>query len=230
MADFSAAVKKGEVTVALVDAAYLAVAGGNYTVLAAAVRGGDTSHGWQLVARGADKLAASRASACSCPASAVARPTSCSTSSSAARSRSDLLREDRDRARHACRRSRRSVSARPMRRSCRWASSCPAVRSAVARASGAVRAGARRATGSCRRSDRETIAAAALAFKGDATVGGLPRADADAVKAVARRFTVPAKRGPLAVPAIRLLVGDLVEGRTFAIERTPVTAFAAKPR
>ena len=55
-------------------------------------------------------------------------------------------------------------------------------------------------------------------------------ADADAVKSVARRFVVAAKRGPLAVPAIRLLVGDLVEGRTFSIERTPVTAFAAKPR
>jgi hypothetical protein len=46
---------------------------------------------------------------------------------------------------------------------------------------------------------------------------------------VARRFTVPVKRGPLAVPAIRLLVGDLVEGRTFSIERTPVTSFATQP-
>jgi hypothetical protein len=40
---------------------------------------------------------------------------------------------------------------------------------------------------------------------------------------------VPVKRGPLAVPAVRVLVGDLVEGRTFTIERTPVTAFATKP-
>src|SRR4051794_6870127 len=56
-ADFAAAVKKGDVNIALVDAAYLAVAGGNYTVLASAVRGGEVTHTWQLVARGTDKLA-----------------------------------------------------------------------------------------------------------------------------------------------------------------------------
>ena len=67
-------------------------------------------------------------------------------------------------------------------------------------------------------------------FKGDATVAAFKPGDADAVKQIARRFVVPVKRGPLAVPAIRLLVGDLVEGRKLTIERTPVTAFAAKPR
>ena len=76
---------------------------------------------------------------------------------------------------------------------------------------------------------RQALAAAITSFKGDATVSGFKAADADAVKQIARRFTVPAKRGPLAVPAIRLLVGDLVEGRKLSIERTPVTAFAAKP-
>jgi hypothetical protein len=58
--DYSSAVKKGDITVAVVDASYLAVAGGNYTVLAAAVRGGATSPGWQLVARGADSIGALR--------------------------------------------------------------------------------------------------------------------------------------------------------------------------
>jgi hypothetical protein len=82
--------------------------------------------------------------------------------------------------------------------------------------------------GSVSAQDREKIAAAALAFKGDSTLGGFRAADGDAVKSIARRFTVPTKRGPLAVPAIRLLVGDLVEGRTFTIKRTPVTAFATK--
>ena len=47
--------------------------------------------------------------------------------------------------------------------------------------------------------------------------------------AVARRFAPVVKRGPLAVPAVRLLVGDLVEGRAFAIERAAATAFASKP-
>ncbi len=56
--DFQAAIKKGDVTVALVDAAYLANAGGTYTVIAEATRGGESVHGWQLVARSADKLGA----------------------------------------------------------------------------------------------------------------------------------------------------------------------------
>ncbi|HSN28551.1 MAG TPA: PhnD/SsuA/transferrin family substrate-binding protein, partial [Kofleriaceae bacterium] len=55
--DFQSAVKKGDVQIALVDAVYLATAPGGYTVLASAVRGGDTQHRWQLVARGAEKLA-----------------------------------------------------------------------------------------------------------------------------------------------------------------------------
>jgi hypothetical protein len=50
------------------------------------------------------------------------------------------------------------------------------------------------------------------------------------VKVVARRFTVPVKRGPHAVPAVRLVVGDLVEDRKLTIERTPVTTFALAPR
>jgi len=54
--DFSSAVKKGEVTVALVDATFLASAGSGYTVIAAATRSGDATHGWQLVARGAEKI------------------------------------------------------------------------------------------------------------------------------------------------------------------------------
>ena len=74
------------------------------------------------------------------------------------------------------------------------------------------------------------MSAAALTFKGDAVVAGFRGSDADAVRSIARRFTVPVKRGPLALPAIRLLVGDLVEGRTFTIERTPITAFATGTR
>ena len=56
-ADFAAAVKHGDITIALVDSAYLANAGGNYTVIAEATRGGESVHGWQLVARGGGKIA-----------------------------------------------------------------------------------------------------------------------------------------------------------------------------
>src|SRR5262249_17234383 len=53
---FSAAVKKGEIAIALVDATFLAATGGNFTVVAAAVRGGETQHGWQIVAKGNEKI------------------------------------------------------------------------------------------------------------------------------------------------------------------------------
>jgi hypothetical protein len=76
---------------------------------------------------------------------------------------------------------------------------------------------------------RSALASAALAFKGDATVSGFRAGDGAAIRTIAGRFTAPVKRGPLAVPAVRLLVGDLVEGRTFAIERTPATSFAIAP-
>ena len=74
---------------------------------------------------------------------------------------------------------------------------------------------------------RAAIASAAATFKGDATIASFRGADAEGVAAIRRRFSPGVKRGPMVVPAVRLLVGDLVEGRTFAIERTPATAFAA---
>ena len=75
---------------------------------------------------------------------------------------------------------------------------------------------------------RAQLAAAANTFHGDATILALHAGDSEAVRAISHRFAAPVKRGPLAVPAVRLLVGDLVEGRTFTIERAPVTQFATK--
>jgi hypothetical protein len=79
-------------------------------------------------------------------------------------------------------------------------------------------------------SQRGRLAAAATSFRGDATIDGFRSIDASAVRSIAQRFTIAPKRGVLAVPSVRLVVGDLVEGRTFAIERTPVTTFVVKPR
>ena len=229
-ADFAAAVKKGEVTVALVDAAYLAGAGGNYTVIAARRRATATStHGWQLVARGARRSSpSSRASACSCPASAAARPTSCSTCCSAARSRSDFFAKieaapDTASALAALGLGKADAAVVPA------GVELPAGTAEVLALPALVGPGARR----LRRGDAAAApgaAAAAASFKGDATVAGVPApAMPTRVRAIARRFARPVKRGPLVVPAVRLVVGDLVEGRTFAIERTPASAFVAVP-
>src|SRR6185437_7875417 len=63
---------------------------------------------------------------------------------------------------------------------------------------------------------KQQLAAAASSFRGDATVAAFKPADAEVVRAIAHRFAPVVKRGPLAVPPTRLLVGELVAGRTLA--------------
>lgn len=226
--DFAAAVRKGEVGVALVDAAYLAVAGGNYTVIAAAVRGGDTTHGWQLVARGTDKLGGLKGKRVLVPGIGGREPDFVLNALFGGEVPKDYFAK---------------IETAPDTVSALAALGLGKADAAVVPAgvelpSGAVvvlklpsLSGPVLVTyGSVTAQQRQTLAAALTSFKGDPTIAGFKPADPDAVKQIARRFVVAAKRGPLAVPAIRLLVGDLVEGRKLVIERTPVTAFAAKPR
>jgi hypothetical protein len=225
--DFSSAVKKGEVTVAVVDATYLAGAGGGYTVIAVATRGGDATHGWQLVGRGADKVEQLRGKRIIVP--------------SVGGRESDfvlnvLLAGDLPKDHFG------KIEAAPDTASTLAALGLGKADGAVVPASVELPAGVTTilafpqlsgpvlvAYGSVTAPQKQALAAAAATFKGDATVGGFKPADAEAVRSIARRFTVPPKRGPHVVPAGRLVVGDLVEGRTFAIDRTPVTAFALAP-
>lgn len=225
--DYSSAVKKGDITIAVVDASYLAVAGGNYTVLAAAVRNGDTSPAWQLVARGTDSISALRGKRVLVPSlggresdfvinvlfggdvakdyfgKIEAAPDTASTLAALGLGKAD-------------------------------AAIVPAgvtlpggtnVVVALPSLSGPVLV----AYGNMSAQKKQSLVAAAASFAGDSTISGFKAADADVVRSVARRFTVPVKRGPQVTPNVRLVVGDLVEGRTFAIERTPVTAFASAP-
>lgn len=225
-ADFQSAVKKGDVQVALVDASYLANAGGGYSVLAAAVRGGDTQHRWQLVARNDEKFADLKGKRVLVPASGgretefvlnvllggeVARdyfgkieaaPDTASTLAALGLGKADAA----------------VVPAGvELPGNVVTVLALPPVSGPVLVAYGLTPA------------QRTAIAGALGSFEGDATVAGFRPAAGDVVAAVARRYTVPVKRGPLAVPSVRLLVGDLVEGRTFSIERTPVTSFAVAP-
>lgn len=225
--DFAAAVKKGEVDVAVVDAAYLAVAGGNYTVLAAAVRNGESTHGWQLVARGTDKLATLKGKRVLVPgiggreselvlsvlfggevgkdffAKIETAPDTVSALAALGLGKADAVVVP-----HGA----------ELPAGASVVLELPALSGPVLVAYGLTP------------QQRQAVTTAALAFKGDAVIAGFRGSDADAVRSIARRFTVPVKRGPLALPAIRLLVGDLVEGRTFTIERTPITAFATGTR
>lgn len=226
--DFTAAIRKGEVTVALVDPVFLAGSGGGYTVVAAAVRGGQVEHGWQIVARGTANLAGLAGKRVLVPSIG---------------GRESALVLDVLLAGEVGKDFFGAIEAAPDTASALAALELRKADAAVVPAGVALPAGtAVVATlpallgpvvvtyGGVTATQRQALAAALASFQGDATVSGFRAAEPDAVKQVARRFVVPLKRGPLAVPAIRLVVGDLVEGRTFTIERTPASAFAAKPR
>ena len=225
--DFAAAVKQGEVTVALVDATYLAAAGGAYTVIAGAVRDGETQHGWQLVARGGDKIAALRGKRVLVPGIGGREADFVVDVLFGGEIGKDYFGKiepapDTASALAALGLGKADAAIVPT------GVELPPGTSAVLTLptlSGPVLV----AYGAQSAQRKAQLAAAAAAFHGDATVGGLRPVDADVVHAIARRFAPAVKRGPLAVPAYRVLVGDLVEGRTFVIERTPATAFAAAP-
>ncbi len=224
--DFSAAVKKGDVTVAVVDATYLAGAGGNYIVIAAAVRGGDTNVGWQLVARGSDKIGQLKGKRVLVP-SVGGRETDFVLNV--------LLGGDIGRDYFS------KIEASPDTASALAALGLGKADAAVVPAGVDLPAGVSSVRAlptlpgpvlvayNATPAQRQALATAAATFKGDATVAGFRAGDGDNVRAISRRFSVPVKRGPHAVPAVRLVVGDLVESRTFTIERTPVTVFAISP-
>ena len=225
--DFSSAVKKGEVTVAVVDATYLAGAGGGYTVIAAATRGGDATHGWQLVARNADKIGQLEGKRVIVPSVGGRESDFVLNVLLGGEVGKDFFGK---------------IEAAPDTASTLAALGLGKADAAVVPASVELPAGVTTvlalpqlsgpvlvAYGAVTAAQRSQLAAAAATFKGDATIGGFKSGDADQVRAIARRFTIPVKRGPHAVPAVRVLVGDLVENRTFSIERTPVTSFAIAP-
>ncbi|MGN6109404.1 MAG: hypothetical protein ACTHU0_30130 [Kofleriaceae bacterium] len=223
--DFAAAVKKGDVSVALVDAAYLAGTTG-YTVIAASVRGGEVTQGWQLVARGAKKIGELRGKRVLVPSNGGHE--------------TDFVLHvllggvDKD--------FFGKIESAPDTASALAAIGLGKADAVVVPAGVELPAGTAQvlalpsiatpllvAYGSISPQQRTALASAASSFRGDATVAGFRGGDADGVRAIARRFGAPVKRGPFVVPAVRLVVGDLVETRSFSIERTPVTTFAILP-
>ena len=225
-ADFASAVRKGDINVALVDAAYLATAGGSYTVIAAAVRGGETMHGWQLVARGG-KVADLKGKRVLVPNIGGRETDFVINVLFVGEIAHDYFGKldtapDTTSALAALGLGKADAALVPT------GVELPAGMTTVltlAPVSGPILV----AYGSVSADRRAALITAATAFHGDATVGGFRAGDVEAVRSIGRRFTVAVKRGPLAVPAVRLLVGDLVEGRTLAIERTPAATFAVAP-
>jgi hypothetical protein len=225
--DFASAVKRGEVTVALVDATYLAAAGGNYTILAGAVRNNETSDGWILVAHGATKISELKGKRVLVPAVGGRETDFVLNVMLGGEVGRDFFAK---------------LEAAPDTASALAAVNLGKADAAVVPSGVELPAGTTKlldlpaisgpvlvAFGTLPAARKAALVEAAAGFKGDATVAAMHAVDPDVVHAIQRRYGAPVKRGPLALPAIRLLVGDLVEGRTFTIERTSATAFAAAP-
>ena len=65
--------------------------------------------------------------------------------------------------------------------------------------------------------------------KGDGVVGGFAAATGDVVRTMARRMLTDVRRGPMAVPASRVFVGDLIGDRAFSIIRRELATFLLTP-
>ncbi len=226
--DFASAVKRGEVQVALVDATYLSTAGGGYTVIGAAVRNGETAHGWQLVAKSGKTIADLKGKRLIVPTNG-GRETdfvlNVMLAGEVARDHFAKIEAAPDTAAAlaALGLGRADVAVLPA------GVDLPAGTTTVltlAAISGPVLV----AYGTVTATQRQTLMTAVSSFKGDSTINGFRGSDGEGIRAIARRYGIAQKRGVFAVPAVRLVVGDLVEGRSFTIERTPAANFVVAPR
>jgi hypothetical protein len=225
-ADLAAALRRGEVQVAVVDAAYLAGRGDRGDVLAVAVTGGATTQAWQLVTR----TAATRALDL--------------------RGRSLLVPtvggREADLVGNALLggelppRFWSALTAAPDAASAVAAVGLGRADAAAVPAGVALPAGVRVVMALPRLpapiviglglgARRERVAAALLAYRGDGAITGFAAGDADVLPALAARLAPPVRRGPLIVPPLALPAGELVAGRHFTIERADVRSFAAPP-
>ena len=224
-ADFAAAVKKGEVTVALVDPAYLTGAAGNCTVLAVSLAADDKAERtWQLVEHAGTKPAELRGKRVLVPSLGGREPEFVMNVLFGGEVGRNFFAKidpapDTTSALAALELGKADAAVVPVTGELPAGIAevlpLPTVSNPVLVVYGAI--------------DHDVVLAAALAFKGDATITGFGAADGKTVTELAGRFRPPAKRGPFLVPAVRLILGDLIEGRSFAIERTPATAFVIAP-
>jgi hypothetical protein len=222
--DFAAAVKKGEVTMALIDVAYLAHSGGNYTVVATVVRGGEIARPWQLVAKNATTLAQLQGKSLLVPSIGGRE----NDFVYAALFGGELPRNFFSK-----------VDVAPDSISGLTALSLGKADAAVVPGGVELPSGFASVLSLTSAADavvvvygsdaqvRSKIAAAVASFTGSGVVGGLRTSDADVVKSLGRRFVVPVRRGPMAVPPAKFVVGELVVGAVQQIARPLLSTFVA---
>ncbi len=222
--DFATAVKKAEVTIALVDVAYLAHTGGNYTVVAAAVRGGDVARPWQLIGKTGTTLAQLQGKTLLVPAigghendfvyaalfggelprdyfaKLDTAPDSVSAIAAVGFGKADAVVVPG------------GIELPPGMVALLSLTSATDAVLVVYGTDAKLRA---------------ALVTAITTYQGDSIVGGLRTSDAEAVASLRRRFVIAARRGLMVVPAAKLLVGELLRGVRAAPTRSDVTQFAS---
>lgn len=224
--DFAAALRKGEIDLAVADAGYLAATGGSYAVLAVAVRAGETSSGWDLVARGTiDSVRELQGKTVLAPSVGGREAAFVHEAMLGGELPPDFFR----------------VEASPDVLSALAALGIGKADAAVVPSGLALPAGTNRVVAlpgvswpvliASPRASAELQAQAAersLSFSGGGTISGFRGGSSDAYRALARRFGRKVRRGPMVVPNLRIAVGDLIEGRTFTIDPGDVRRYIAR--
>jgi len=226
--DFATAVRRGDVQLAVVDATYLASIGGGYTILAVGVRSGGTAVPWQIVSRtGAGRVLDLRGKSVLVP-SIGGRETDFVLNA--------MFAGELPRAFFA------RIEAAPDVLSAVAAVGLGKADVAVVPTGVALPSGVKLvatlmpvswpvlvAYGNLPERQRGKAAAAAASFAGDDVITGFRADDGEGVRRLARRFTAPRRRGPMAIPNIRIAAGELIEGRRLAIGHADVRRFAVAP-
>ncbi len=221
--DFAAALAKGDIQLAVVDASFLAASGAAHIDLAVAVRGGDTAVAWQLVARAPiaailDLRGKTVVAPVAAPGDFVlnamfggelpagflkveASPDVVSAVSAVALGKADAAVVPGGVALPG------GVTAIAVLPSVSWP-----VLIAARGAPVDVVARARERAGS---------------FAGSGAIAGFRAGGADGYLALARRLRRAVRQAPMLLPNLRITVGALIEGRTFTIPRAPMASYLA---
>lgn len=223
--DFAAAAGRGEVQLAVVDPSYAATAG--LVVLAVGTRAGSSSWGWELIGPAGVNLAALRGKRVLVP-SVGGRETDFVLGGLLG---GELPRgyfaaidvaPDAVSALAAVRLGKAAAAAVPS------ATPVPSGLARIVRLAETPLPVLVIADAKLGADQRSRLAAAAASFSGDGVLAGFRPGGADAVRALGRRLSPPARRPPFLVPTLRVLVGDLLGDRAATIKRTSGTVFAVE--
>jgi|GEM_PF-3115553 len=227
--DFGAALAKGEIQLAVVDASFLATTGAAHTDLAVAVRGDDTAVSWQLVAK------APIASVLDLKGKVVITPV--------------LDGRHADFVGNAMLGGELPVGFLKVEASPDVVSAVTAVGlgkadaavvpGGIALPAGVVRIATLPSVSwpiliAAKGAPADVVARArerAGSFGGSGAIAGFRTTGTDGYRGLARRMKRAVRQAPLVVPNLRIAVGTLIEGRTFTIVRpSPATYLAAPTR